>query len=266
MLGFVPTLDAVLSELNKLASERTADGQQRYLFRGEREAYPQTYSSIDRLYHDATVPGEVHDELDSLTAFAMTMPLGDQLPAKLAGAFAQHYGLPTQVFDFTASPRVAVNFAATRAHHPRPHPKLGVIGVLDVERAVSSNRVALFDLTNFAPALRARKQLAFGMIYSAFVADDHVDLKRHDLAEPIGLEWKMFGHLPDDETFLYVTGNDDDFESDEGDVAAGIPQRVVDEFVSRHGRLSAMAATIIAKRIRPIGRTIAENVMLWSGH
>jgi FRG domain-containing protein len=261
-----PTLDAVHAQLRDLASRTLPDGRPAVLFRAERDYHLTTFSSLDRFYHDQKLAGSAHDELDDVTAFCMTTPLREKgLPPKLAGAFAQHYGLPTQVFDFTASPEVAVNFAANRPRHRKPWPKIGQIGILDVATTEASKLAEPFDLRKFPEAIRPQRQHAFGLIYSGFVLDDRVDLKRREIAEPIGLEWRLFAHLPDDETYLYVTGNDMNLEDTDGDRAADIPQQMIDLFIRTRRKLSRPAAEVLSKLVPPVGRSPEENLALWSG-
>lgn len=262
----LPTLDAVHSQFRAFAAQNPADGLPAFLFRGERGPYPNTYSHIDRHYHDlppfedsgesAERAREVYEELDALTAFCMRHALPEHgLSAKLAGAFAQHYGLPTQVFDFTASLEVAINFAANRAGSAAPPQVVGQIGVLDVATALASGRVELFDLRKFEQAPRAQKQSAFGLIYSAFLADDEVDLKVPELASAIGLSWTRFAHLPDDETYLWVTGNDADLmrvvdSTGAADPWADIPLQMIDAFVSARRR------PLLRETRKILGRTL----------
>lgn len=266
MSGSALTLDSMHSRLIELASHTLPDGNPAFLFRGEAGVYPTTYSSLDRHYHDANLDQMVHDELDAITVFFMTRSFRNgRLPPKQAGAFAQHYGLPTQVFDFTASPNVAINFAANRASSRRPWPKLGMMGILDVAKAKRSGRAEIFDLRTFDNAIRPQRQAAFGLIYSGFVEDDHVDLKRAIVAEPIGLSWETFAHLPDDESYLFLTGCDDDLVDLKDDLEADIPQEIVDLYVEVHGPLSPMTAKFLAWIVPSPGRSPEENLSRWSG-
>ena len=83
----VPTLDVLHQYLEKLANYDPTTALPRYLFRGERDVYPETYSLIDRYYHSNL---DVWDEIDNVTAFAMRHPLpARRLPPKLAGAHVQ---------------------------------------------------------------------------------------------------------------------------------------------------------------------------------
>jgi FRG domain len=265
-VGTLKTLDAVHSELQELSQKTLSDGRPAYLFRGERENYPDTLSSADRHYHNQKLDPEIAYELDDITAFAMSRSfqfLSRQLPPKLAGAFAQHYGLPTQIFDFTASPNVAISFAANRPWH-KSKATIGTIGILDVQLAEQNGSGVFVDLRGFPEALRARRQEAFGMIYGAFDVKDFVDLKRTDIAKKVGLTWQLFGHLPDDEAYLYLVGADEDLLSIQDDVFAGIPEEIVDQFVLTRGPLSDQAAKILAENVPAFMRSPQENCNQWS--
>ena len=207
-----------------------SDGSPAFLFRGERDIYPHTLSSMDRHYHNDDLNDCAKSDLEDITAFAMQTPLPipgssdatARLPPKLAGAFAQHYGLPTQVFDFTASAKIAIGFAANRSWH-KDYPRFGRMGVLNVATLRASGAAEDFDLRGFSQALRARKQEAFGVIYSRFRPDGFDDLKREDIAKELGLEWLVFGHLPNDESYLRITVSDADLVDPKGDDFAEVP-------------------------------------------
>lgn len=258
------TLDIVHAELEELAQNKLPDGSPAFLFRGERARYPHTLSSLDRHYHDPEVDSVVHDELSEVTAFAMMTPLPSrQLPAQLAGAFAQHYGLPTQVFDFTSSPRVAINFAANRPWHAIKE-QIGAIGILDVSVARAHKACTLFDLRPFPEALRARRQEAWGLIHTAFTPSDFEDLKDPAIAQNLGLKWVEFDHLPDDETYLHLVGAATDLTDTAGDSFASLPQEMIDEFVLSSGLLSESAARILSRTIPAMGRSVEANAKRWS--
>ncbi len=234
----LPTLDDVHLELFELMKLPPVNDEfPAYLFRGERSDYPDTFTSMDRHFHQNPIESVTYDELDRLTNFVMKsmFPSGPLSP-RHAAAFAQHYGLPTQMFDFNSSANVAAFFAANRAIH-KEKPKIGKMGILNVEKALDSKKCDLYDLQTIPEALRARRQHGFGMIYTGFRPDDRYSLKDEDLATEIGLEWKTFAHLPDDETFLYLIGADEDILSVDGDPFAGLAQEFVDQYVSLNGPL-----------------------------
>ena len=267
----VPTLDTLHGELERLAAQTLPDGSPAFLFRAERDMYPHTLSSMDRHFYNDELDDLAKSDLEDLTAFAMQTPLpipgsstaAELLPPKLAGAFAQHYGLPTQVFDFTASAKIAIGFAANRHWH-KNYPKFGRMGVISVATLRASRAAEMFDLREFRQALRARRQAAFGVIYSRFRPEGFDDLKQEDIAAELGLAWIVFGHLPNDESYLRATGSDEDLVDLEGDAFAETPQNLVDAFVYGEGKIHPEAADILAAEVPAIGRTKAQNAARWS--
>jgi len=236
------------------------NGFPRYLFRGERDGYPDTLTSMDRHYHVAEIDEEVYDELDALTAFVMQQPFPEkELKGREAGAYAQHYGLPTQIFDFTAGAKVAISFSANRGNQKAVG---GNIAILDVAKALDAGCL-IEDLRNHKFAKRAKVQEAFGMIYNGFRADDFYSLKDLEIIEKIGLAWVPFAHLENDEDFLHSIGADLDILSVKDDPFANLAQAFVDEYINRNGHFSEKAAKILSEEVPNIGRTKAENFELW---
>ena len=238
------------------------NGLPRYLFRGERDGYPDTLTSMDRHYHVVEADAEVYDELDDLTAFVMLQPFPEKdLKGREAGAYAQHYGLPTQIFDFTASAKVAIAFSANRVFHSQKA-EGGNVAILDVAKA-SKSGCLIEDLRHHKFAKRAKMQEAFGMIYTGFKTHDFYSLKDLELVEEIGLIWVPFAHLENDEDFLHTIGADSDILSVEGDPFANLAQEFVDEYVKQKRHFSEKAAKILSKEIPNIGRTKEENFERW---
>jgi hypothetical protein len=261
----LPKLDWIYDGLVKGESwPLLENGLPALLYRGEREAYPMTVSSMDRFYHVAKKDMPVYHELDELTDFVMSQPFPEkQLKGREAGAYAQHYGLPTQIFDFTSSAKIAMNFAANRSYH-KNKALGGHIAILEVKKALNAGCV-VEDLRGHKYAKRAELQQAFGVIYLGFKVSDIYDLKDPEIIKEIGLTWIPYQHFEDDEIFLKQIGADKDILSTDGDPFAGLAQEFVDEFVKRKGKFSKKAATMIANNIPVVGgRQISENISLWS--
>jgi hypothetical protein len=261
----LPTLDAIHGILVNLAeSPLLEDGLPAFLFRGERADYPNTLSTLDRHCRNYGLMSPVYEQLSDVADYAESNALhGWQLHPRDAAAFCQHYGLPTHMFDFTASAKVATFFSANRRSH-KTKAKIGRVGILDVRRA-RANACAVFDLRKFAQAKRPQRQHGFGMMRAYFGEDDILDLKDTSLADSIGLRWVVFAHLPDDETFLHVIDADEDLLSLHEDTAARLPQDLVDQYVSENGPLIDEVARILSGEIPAIGRTVNDNVLRWSG-
>jgi hypothetical protein len=233
-----------------------------FLFRGERSEWPHTLSSLDRYWHGEDSL-EAWTELSDITAFIMQKPLPEErLDPKLAGAFAQHYGLPTQVFDFTADIDIATFFAGDALGPPFASPR-GSIAVLDVAKAMNGH-CALFDLRNRPESPRAQKQEAFGLIHSGFMVDDFEDLKRPEITDELGLTWFRFGHCPGEHIFLESIGLPSDLLDHTNDAFAVIPQHTVDAYIILNGPILVETATILARDIPNVGRTREENIRRWS--
>jgi len=261
----LPKLDWIYDGLVKGESlPPLANGLPALLYRGEREPYPMTVSSMDRFYHAAKNNMPVYHELDELTAFVMSQPFPEKrLKGREAGAYAQHYGLPTQIFDFTSSAKIAMNFAANRSYHKNTALG-GHIAILEVDKALKAGCI-VEDLRGHKYAKRAGLQQAFGVIYVGFKVSDIYDLKDPEIIKEIGLTWIPYQHFEDDEIFLKQIGADKDILSTDGDPFAGLAQEFVDEFVKRKGKFSKKAATMIANNIPVVGgRQISENISLWS--
>lgn len=260
----LPTLDAVHQTLCELAATPPLeDGTPAYLYRGERADYAATLSTLDRHCRRLGLLSDAYEHLDDVAQYALSNTVNNwSLHPREAAAFCQHYGLPTQMFDFTASADVAVFFSANRRYHTAKA-KTGRVGILDVRKARAGGG-AVFDLRGFAQAIRPRRQHGFGVMLAYFGEDDIPDLKDPSLADRIGLDWVEFGHLPDDEAFLYLIGADDDLLSLQDDHAARLPQDLVDQYVGENGPLDSAAAAVLAADIPPIGRTAADNLRRWS--
>src|SRR5260370_18821508 len=158
-------------------------GDPAYLYRGERGSWRETLKSMARygVSEDDEIREIVADELDDVTAYVMGARFPTiNLDAKMRAAYGQHYGFPTQIYDFGASLDVAAYFASTDVVSPE-HP-VGFIGVLDVKDARGNGHSPLFDLRKHPHAVRAHRQAAFGLIYSAFTLGPS-DLKNHGCAQ-----------------------------------------------------------------------------------
>jgi hypothetical protein len=238
------------------------NGLPRYLFRGERDGYPDTLSSMDRLYHVVEADAEVYEELDQLTAFVMHQPFPHfDLQGREAAAYAQHYGLPTQIFDFTASAKVAIFFSANRPVH-KDRAEAGNMAILDVAKALNAGCI-VEDLRGNQFVKRAKMQEAFGVIYNGFRPDDFYSLKDLEIIERMGLIWVPFAHYSDDEKYLREINAGLDILSVDGDPFADLAQKFVDLYVSLREKFSVKAAKLLSNEVPNVGRTQDENFERW---
>jgi hypothetical protein len=113
------------------------------LFRGEGCAYPTTWHGMRRLFDEFQSPHVKMFLIDASERFLeqMSPTLGNA-----AEMFLQHYGLPTEILDFTSDLEIALFFAAGNSQKEVGH--RGAIGVLDVNLA--SQCGTLFKLAQFA--------------------------------------------------------------------------------------------------------------------
>ena len=96
---------------------------------------------MDRHYHNDDLNDCAKSDLEDITAFAMQTPLPipgssdatARLPPKLAGAFAQHYGLPTRSLTslHPLKSLLALPPIRERLWH-KDYPRFGRMGVLNV--------------------------------------------------------------------------------------------------------------------------------------
>ncbi|WP_354305933.1 FRG domain-containing protein [Pedobacter sp. UYP1] len=240
-----------------------ANGMPRFLFRAERDGYPNTFTSMDRHYHDQNLSLDAFDELEDITAFVMQQPFPDKkLIGREAGAFAQHYGLPTQIFDFTSSAKIAMFFAANLAKHTPPALG-GNMAILNVERALDAG-CTIDDLRHHSYAKRSCMQSAYGMLYMGFNSEGFYCLKDPEIISKIGLAWCPFVHLENDVAFLNEIGVNMNILSTEGDPFTGLAQEFIDEFVVSRGHLSQEAARILSINVPAVGRSQEENFKRWA--
>ena len=235
-----------------------------FLFRGESCDFMYTHSSMDRHFHSLPVHSETYNELEKITAYIMQTPFVERaLGPREAAAYGQHYGFPTQVVDFTASLHFAANFAKASFGSPR-QTSTGFLGFLDVRQACQSEHCELFDLRQHPTAKRAHKQAAYGLVYSRFIEDGFVDLKRSDIAGPLGLRWLLFRHEPEELDYLEALDVPDDLLDTSADSFAGLAEEMLDMYIAERGRVVPETACILASTIPALSHTKDENLQRWS--
>ncbi len=208
----------------------------RWLFRGEAGTWPRTTSSMERiksLEHRvfASLPKDDHipfaRALETISLRA-TNQLGAWLGlgAMQAAGFAQHYGLPTEFLDFTASLAVATAFAIG---DPKglDSPRRVLFAVLDMRRAV--DRCVVADLEAMVQsARRPSVQSAYGVFHRS-----HRDLKDSLCISEIGLRWYEIVVHPQEALRHAEMPNLLDAHKDK---AAGALQLILDDLAKNDGK------------------------------
>lgn len=214
----------------------------RYLYRGESECFASTRSSIDRVRAgcDSDIAAEIEEIVGSVMRFT-----ADHLELEEVGAQAllQHYGLPTELIDFTSDLGVAATFASDG-----PRDGEGYIGVLDL--SVAKQQFTVFNLTVLHLAERAIRQAAFGVLplWPTGMGVHEQDLKRPEVCQAVGLNWFRFRRNRED---LQLLGRERLREviDERTDPIAGWPRHVINRYVIEHGELSNTIAEWFADKV-----------------
>jgi hypothetical protein len=206
-----------------------------YLYRGECGLFRETKSSLVRLGDE---PDWTVEDLDRFAHLLYALTHRFQRPAydeteKNAEGLLQHYGVPTQVLDFTASPEIAAAFAAASAAGA------GRICVLAIQR---SSGIKIVNYAEHKLAGRALKQEAFGIAPNR---DSFHDFKSKEAAAFITAEWLEFPVTTNDVTFCRPAYEWlMDVVSDPG---AGIVRFEIYGYVARYGKLPPRIVNLLTR-------------------
>src|ERR1044072_3458650 len=167
----------------------TATKANGHLYRGESRPYPSTCPGTRRVLEDQTLhfqektfwidlAGHFEDWFCDYTG---------QMTLDSAQMFLQHYGIPTDLLDFTSDPEIALFFASLSNAED-----VGLICCMDVQK--SKEAAEIFNLTDFtlAPGLqlqRPKKQKGYAFRHRAGLPSD---LKAEEAREGLGLSWYGF--------------------------------------------------------------------------
>ncbi len=160
-----------------------------HLFRGESRFYPMTCPGTRRVLDDKQLhfqeqtffldlAGHFEDWFCDYTG---------QADLRVGQMFLQHYGIPTDLLDFSSDPEIAVFFASLS--HLK---EVGLICTMDPE--VARRRAKVFSLSDdvLIPGLemkRPRKQKAYALLHESGLP---YDLKSEEAREVFGLRWYGF--------------------------------------------------------------------------
>lgn len=221
----------------------------RWLYRGEAGTWPQTTSSMERirsLEHRvfASLPEDVRipfaRALEAISQRA-TNELGAWLGlgTMQAAGYAQHYGLPTEFLDVTASLAVATAFAIGDPEG-WTSPRSVSFAVLDMRRAV--DRCVLADLGVMVQiARRPSVQSAYGLFHRS-----HRDLKDPVCISKIGLRWYEIMVHPQEALCHAAMPNLLDPHKDQ---AAGALQLILDDLAKNDGKWPDPLALFLSRTV-----------------
>lgn len=206
-----------------------------YLFRGESTLYSTTTATIQRVPTDQSLTERARNLLPGLSNL-IAAELGEFLSLSQMDSvgFAQHYGLPTELIDLTASPQIAGYFASSGQPGDR-----GLVGVFPTEKL--SQFSTLIDLRNHEKAYRPRLQQAFAIYHRKYT-----DLKSDECVAQLESNWFGFTMTEEDKA---VFGADTKILDAHTDSVAGALQLVIDSMISEHGKLPDELALWLSERI-----------------
>jgi FRG domain len=224
----------------------------RYLYRGESRCFDSTCSSIDRVRagSDSDIAAEIEEIVEWVKAFT-----AHELELEEVGAHAllQHYGLPTELIDFTSDLGVAATFANDGLRDGE-----GCIGILDFSVAIQQFNT-IFNLRDLQLAERAVRQAAFGVhpLWPKAGSVYERDLKRPEVCQALGLRWFRFRRNRED---LLLFGREKLREviSERNDPIAGWLRHGINCYVIENGKLPNMIAEWFADRV-PMVPLIASH-------
>lgn len=225
------TLTECVDVLRDTFPASTTTDRPRFLFRGESCLYPTTHASGHRMLRDDKLGPEARCVIRDVTCATADMCSrylaehadrvhGAGPPAyseELAMAYVQHYGLPTNCIDFTASLDVAAAFGSDGRDEG-----FGAIAVVAVNDERSTTMAGPSGAVDRGPNLislarhpfgeRARVQEAYGL----FLMIQDEDLKSLAVARRQGVTWFAFRLAPSDRCSYRGSRHLTDWSSDKG--------------------------------------------------
>jgi hypothetical protein len=214
----------------------------RFLYRGENNAeYEKTISSMQRLRTDPSLSVSARKQIEELAKWVdAEMQAEAQLTPMYSAGYCQHYGLPTDLLDFTANPEVAGAFASLGDLHP-----VGLFAVIDVAFAASQS--ILIDLTQHPFGIRPRRQQAYGFFHRRFI-----DLKTDDCVSELGIRWYSFSRAASDkERFTSLLAGKAALLDAHRDPLAGYMQLCIDEYVRKSGKFQDGSSVWLSNKVDP---------------
>jgi hypothetical protein len=241
----------------------------RYLFRGESGAWSSSLSSMQRIRDgiDPLTRSRSKEETKALYAEVEGLALlaGQYIkeskgwdPMTAAG-FLQHYEMPTEFLDFTASLQTALGFALWNVTHKNIDPMVVYLCVAET-KVLSSNAV----LPDFAALARGTRRPRIQKGYGVF--GRHCDLKSPEAIKSYGLRWfAIHVTFPD----LATDALDPALLDLAPDETAGFLKWVLDMAVKDRGYLTDTTAAYLADRVAavlPIKKSLGNGRVEYISH
>jgi hypothetical protein len=183
------------------------------LFRGESRPYPKTCPGTRRVLEDDSLHIQEQTYWIDLAGnfehwFCQHTGQGTLDSAQM---FLQHYGIPTDLLDFSADPEIAIFFASLS--HPDD---LGLVCSMNIQKAEEVADV--FSLADFMlvpglPLQRPKKQKGFAVRHRPGLPSD---LKSQEARKALGLDWYAFRKVEHEE---YIEKHKDILQVDDDKVA-----------------------------------------------
>jgi hypothetical protein len=213
----------------------------KYLFRGEPAAYDTTVSSMERMKNCPHLSVSSKQELEKLSQWVNSeLQKKADLQPMLSAGFCQHYGLPSELIDFTADLEVAGVFASLGELRP-----IGMFVVLEVREV--SKQSMLIDLREHPFGLRPRRQSAVGFFHRRFI-----DLKSNDCTLALRSHWYSFSRSElDIDRFADRLHGENALLDAHRDPIAGYMQLCIDDYVRAIGKIQDASAIWLSDRIAP---------------
>ncbi len=206
----------------------------KYLFRGEPGLYDSSLTSMQRMKTESDL-----DEIDKTILEAISIYVDEKIQKKLnvsgmdSAAYVQHYGLYSELLDFTVDLDICAWFATELDSNDNS----GRICVLDVETAKDNS--ILIDLSLHPFASRARLQKAYG-VYSKVGSNFKSDLIINDL----GLVWYEFQRND-----LSRQIQEKDYYKTSNDKFSGFIALAIDDCIYENGQITDSSAKLLSNRI-----------------
>jgi hypothetical protein len=208
-----------------------------FLFRGESALYDRSLTSMQRMKMDPRLTMYDKDILEHISVYTCSEIIRQLGIVELySSAYVQHYGLYSELVDFTEDIDTCMRFATNPDCPAGP----GRIAVLDVKKAIQN--AIIVDLAYHPFASRARRQKAYGIWNRTYA-----DIKDENCIAEMGLVWYEFER--NDAPPLI---NAMDVYNVTDDVFAGVISLIIDAYIRKHGRIRAETAEILAQRINRV--------------